>query len=59
MKKERYICYENESREVYTISELHKIFDTEVDEEQKENGTTFDLWLAEMIKMQILILAND
>lgn len=50
-----YLYYENGKEEEYSLNELQHIFDTVVDDEQKQSGTTFESWLHEMIKTQILI----
>ena len=53
--KQKFVYYENGHEEVFTFNELKKLFKNEVDERQKSQGTTFDTWLDEMLKMQILI----
>ena len=50
-----YLYYENGKEEQYTLKDLQHLFDTVVDDEQKQSGTTFNIWLCEMLKMQILI----
>lgn len=52
MKEERYICYENESREVYRMEELKQVYEKEVNKTEYQD---FDCWFSDMIKMQILI----
>lgn len=52
MEEERYICYENDSREVYTVEELKQVYEKEVD---KNEYADFDCWFDDMIKMQILV----
>lgn len=49
-----YLYYENGTKEKLSLSEVKKLFETTVDNEQKEQGTTFETWLDEMEKMQIL-----
>jgi len=45
--------YENGIKEVFTLSQIEQIFINDIDAEQKENGTTFESWLEEMLQMQI------
>jgi len=55
MVEKTYLFYENGKEEELTTTELNEFFDTEFDNEQKLNGTTFDSWIREMIEMQILV----
>lgn len=51
-----YKYYEDGQNKVFTTTELREHFDTcEGLKEQKQQGTTFDDWIAELIKMQILV----
>ena len=52
MKEQRYVCYENESRETYTMEELKEVYEVEVDKTEYQD---FDCWFTDMVKMQILI----
>lgn len=45
--------YENGRPERISMRKAYRMFQTEVSEEQKNQGTTFSTWLFEMIKMQI------
>lgn len=47
--------YENGLEQTFTYRKLYRLFQTVVDKGQKEQGTTFESWLSEMGKMQILI----
>lgn len=47
------IYYENGNPQRITMRKAYRIWVTMVDDEQKEAGTTFILWLAEMVKMGI------
>jgi hypothetical protein len=57
MTNQLYVSYENNEVEVLTLTELQEVFNNEVDEEQKQQGTTFQSWLDEMLHMQIYNLA--
>ena len=50
-----YMYYENGHPQRMSMRKLYRFFKTQFDEEQKQMGTTFSTWLAEMEKMQILI----
>lgn len=53
MKK--YACYETGEEKIYTEDQMREYFENEPDlDVQKEQGTTFDSWMCEMLKMQIL-----
>lgn len=45
--------YENGRPERISMRKAYRMFQTEVSEDQKNQGTTFSTWLFEMIKMQI------
>ena len=45
--------YENGRPERISMRKAYRMFQTEVSEEQKNQGTTFSTWFFEMIKMQI------
>ena len=47
--------YEDGTDKAITFSKAYRMFTVMVDDEQKEQGTTFASWLSEMEKMQILI----
>lgn len=52
----KYHCYENGTEESFTESDLKKYFDSCEDlEVQKAQGTTFESWLSECVRMQIYI----
>ena len=51
---QKFAYYENGKKEVFDLEQVHKIYNFVVDKEQKQDGTTFTSWLAEMEKMQIL-----
>lgn len=56
----QYAYYENGTKEIKTESDLQNYFETcEELSEQKEEGTTFTDWIAENVKMQILIEVNE
>lgn len=46
--------YEDGNTKIYTMQELQCLFCALVGQDQKSNGTTFDSWLYEMERMQIL-----
>ena len=50
-----FYCYENGRKERITMRKVYRQFTTIVDEEQKEQGTTFTSWLSEMISNQIFV----
>ena len=52
---QKFAYYENGKKEVFTLEQVKRLYDVIVDNEQKQSGTTFDLWLEEMERMQILI----
>ena len=47
--------YEDGHEKKITFRKAFRMFTTLVDNEQKEQGTTFSSWLSEMEKLQILI----
>ncbi len=54
-KSTRYVYYEDGRKEIFSMRDVYRMFKTKVDNNQKANGTTFQSWLDEMKKMQILI----
>ena len=52
MNKFKY--YENGSEETFTLEQVKQMFCDMVDDTQKKQGTTFETWLDEMERMQIL-----
>ena len=54
-KSIRYSYYEDGRREIFSMRDVYRMFKTKVDNNQKANGTTFQSWLSEMEKLQILI----
>ena len=50
--------YEDGTDKKITFRKAYRMFTVMVDDEQKEQGTTFPSWLSEMEKMQILIRAQ-
>lgn len=52
---QKFAYYENGKKEVFNLEQVKRLYDVVVDNEQKQSGTTFDLWLEEMERMQILI----
>lgn len=50
----KFAYYEDGNEKIYTMQELGFLFCALVGQDQKNNGTTFSLWLAEMEHMQIL-----
>ena len=52
---QKFVYYENGKKEVFTLEQVKRLYDVVVDNEQKQSGTTFELWLAEMERFQILI----
>lgn len=50
-----FIYYEEGRKKVFSMRKLFRIFNNQVGEEQKIQGTDFLSWLSEMEKMQILI----
>ena len=46
--------YEDGNAKIFTLQEVQCLFCALVGQDQKDNGTTFTTWLAEMEKMQIL-----
>lgn len=51
---QKFAYYENGKTEVFTLSDVELFYELSVDNEQKQSGTTFETWLAEMEHMQIL-----
>ena len=47
--------YEEGKERTLTLNKVYRMFTVTVDEEQKDQGTTFTSWLSEMLHMQILI----
>lgn len=47
--------YEEGKERTLTLNKVYRMFTVTVDEEQKDQGTTFKSWLSEMLHMQILI----
>ena len=52
---ELYNYYENGTKETFTIAQLQEQFTSPENDEQRENGTTFQDWIDENIQMQIFI----
>lgn len=46
--------YENGKIETLSARKVYRLYTIAVDDERKANGTTFNSWLYEMEKMQIL-----
>lgn len=51
---QKFAYYENGKTEVFALADVELFYELSVDNEQKQNGTTFETWLAEMEHMQIL-----
>lgn len=51
----RFFCYEDGKKKVFSMRDVYRQYCTMVDQNQKDQGTTFESWLDEMEKMQILI----
>ena len=47
--------YEEGKERTLTLNKVYRMFTVTVDEEQKDQVTTFTSWLSEMLHMQILI----
>ena len=47
--------YEDGTDKTITFRKAYRMFTVTVDDNQKEQGTTFSSWLSEMEKLQILI----
>ena len=47
--------YEDGHEKKVTFRKAYRMFTTLVDNDQKEQGTTFSSWLSEMEKLQIFI----
>ena len=47
--------YENGTDKTITFRKAYRMFTVMVDDNQKAQGTTFESWLSEMEKLQILI----
>ena len=45
--------YEEEKPQRISMRKAYRMFRTEVSAEQKNQGTTFEMWLQEMLRMQI------
>ena len=52
----RYMYYEEGTQKQLSMRKVYRLYLTQVDKEQKELGTTFNTWLEEMRKYQILNL---
>lgn len=50
-----FLYYEDGREKRITMRDAYRQFCTMVDNNQKEQGTTFQSWIAEMISMQIFI----
>lgn len=50
----KFAYYEDGNTRVFTMQEVKRLYCALVGQDQKNNGTTFSLWLAEMEHMQIL-----
>ncbi len=50
----KFVYYEEGKKKVFTMAKAYRHFVVDVDAEQKEQGTTFESWLHEMIRYQIL-----
>lgn len=50
----KFTYYENGFEEIFTIPDLMQIFNTCIDASQKTQGTTFDSWLYDMERMNLL-----
>lgn len=53
--KTSFFCYENGRKQRLFMRDVYRMYDRTVDQNQKDQGTTFESWLDEMEKMQILI----
>ena len=51
---DKFTYYEDGRGVIYTIPQVKSLFCDLVDDTQKSQGTTFEMWLYEMEKMQIL-----
>ena len=49
----KFAYYENGKEDIYTLPQVKILFRDLVDDTQKSQGTTFEMWLCEMKKMQI------
>lgn len=54
-RKVFFLYYEDGKIEKLSMRDVYRMYDTSIDQHQKNQGTTFQSWLAEMEKMQILI----
>lgn len=52
--KTTFLYYEDGKEEKFSMRDVYRMFVTSVDQEQKDQGTTFQSWLDEMEHMQIL-----
>lgn len=50
----KFAYYEDGNARFFTMPEVRRMYNALVGQDQKNNGTTFDLWIDEMEKMQIL-----
>lgn len=46
--------YEDGNEKIFSMQEVRHLYRSLVGQDQKNSGTTFSTWLAEMEKMQIL-----
>ena len=50
-----FVYYEDGRPKQYSMRKVFRLFQKQVGQEQKDQGTDFASWLSEMEKMQILI----
>lgn len=50
----KFAYYEDVNSMIFTMPEVNRLYCALVGQDQKNNGTNFDTWLAEMEHMQIL-----
>lgn len=49
-----FFCYEDGRKQRFSMRDVYRQYCTIVDQDQKDQGTTFESWLDEMEKIQIL-----
>lgn len=54
----RYMYYEEGYPRKMSLRKIHRCFRIYVNDTQKQQGTTFSTWMAEMLKMQIFVPAG-
>lgn len=50
----RFAYYEESGRKIFTMPKLYRRYTVDVDAAERQQGTTFDAWLYDMIRHQIL-----